>query len=179
MSDEELPDESERALFRAAVADCTPLRHDRARPSASPPAPDPRMRSADERRVMEESMRAPLDPAEQETGAELSYARAGAQHRLLRKLRRGHFATEAELDLHGLRVGEARAALDRFLGECRARGLRCVRIVHGKGQGSPEGRPVLKQKVAGWLRLRAGVLAYCSARPVDGGTGALYVLLRR
>jgi DNA-nicking Smr family endonuclease len=114
-----------------------------------------------------------------ETGEELFYCRSGLQHNVLRKLRRGHYAVEAELDLHGLRVAEARQALGTFLQNALERGIKTVRIIHGKGNGSLNKQPVLKGKVNHWLRQRAEVLAFCSARPVDGGTGAIYVLLRR
>jgi DNA-nicking Smr family endonuclease len=119
------------------------------------------------------------DPAELETGEELLYCRPGLQHNVLRKLRRGHYAVEAELDLHGLRVAEARQALTTFLQNALSLQIKTVRIIHGKGNGSFNKQPVLKGKVNNWLRQRIEVLAFCSARPVDGGTGAIYVLLRR
>ena len=109
----------------------------------------------------------------------LLYCGSGVQKKTLRRLRRGQIRIEDELDLHGMRVHEATEALATFLAESRARGLRCVRIIHGKGFGSDAGRSVLKEKVARWLRLRDEVAAYVSARPGDGGTGALYVLLKR
>jgi DNA-nicking Smr family endonuclease len=120
-----------------------------------------------------------LDAAELETGEELLYCRTGLQHSVLRKLRRGHYSVGAELDLHGMRVEEARQALGAFLQHALAGDTRVVRIIHGKGNGSLNKQPVLKGKVNHWLRQRNDVLAFCSARPVDGGTGAIYVLLRR
>ncbi|GIX21620.1 MAG: hypothetical protein KatS3mg121_0403 [Gammaproteobacteria bacterium] len=96
---------------------------------------------------------------------------------MLRKLRGGRYRIGAELDLHGLRAGEARAALAEFLREARGRGTRCVRIVHGKGRGSGRRGPVLKPLVTDYLARREDVLAFCTARPNDGGSGALYVLL--
>lgn len=93
-------------------------------------------------------------------------------------LQRGAIAVELELDLHGLRVVEAQEVLAQFLAECRRRRTRCALIVHGKGFRSDGRQPVLKQKVNYWLRLRQEVLAFCSARRQDGGTGAVYVLLR-
>jgi len=86
---------------------------------------------------------------------------------------------EAQLDLHGLTAAQARAALATFLRDCRIHGLRCVRIIHGKGRGSHNRQPVLKGKVNHWLRQRDEVLAFCTARPVDGGGGAVYTLLKR
>jgi DNA-nicking Smr family endonuclease len=119
------------------------------------------------------------DPAEIETGEEMLFMRSGLQHGLMRKLRRGQFAIGAELDLHGLTVALAREALAGFLSACQAANVRCVRIVHGKGRSSPGKRPVLKGRLHGWLQHIDDVLAFCSARPCDGGTGAIYVLLRR
>jgi DNA-nicking Smr family endonuclease len=106
------------------------------------------------------------------------YGRPGLQRRILRRLRRGHYSLAAELDLHGMTVPVARVALQAFLQECRRRDLRCVRIIHGKGRRSSNEGPVLKVKVDRWLRQREDVLAFCSAQPADGGTGAIYVLLR-
>jgi len=120
-----------------------------------------------------------VDAADLETGEELLFSRTGLQNRVLRRLRRGEYAIEAELDLHGLTRLEARQALSEFLHDCRARGCRCVRIIHGKGRGSQGKRPVLKQYVDHWLRQVDAVLAYCSAIPAHGGTGAIYVLLKR
>ena len=98
---------------------------------------------------------------------------------MLRKLRRGQFQIGPALDLHGMTVATAREALTRFLHAARREGRSCVRIIHGKGNGSRHRGPVLKLKINHWLRQRDEVLAFCSARPVDGGTGAIYVLLRR
>ena len=108
-----------------------------------------------------------------------SFARGGVRRREMERLRRGRFRIEADLDLHGRIVSDAAAALDRFLEDSRRRGRRCVRIVHGKGFGSRGGLPIMEAHVDRWLRARSEVLAFCSAIPPDGGTGALYVLLRR
>ena len=102
---------------------------------------------------------------------------SGVQRKLVRQLKRGQIKIEEELDLHGMRVREAGVALDRFLSECSERGLRCVRIIHGKGLRS--GGSVLKENVDQWLRLRSDVVAFSSAPPNDGGTGAMYVLLKK
>ena len=106
----------------------------------------------------------------------------GIDRRLLRDLRRGKYACRVHLDLHGHTRREARAIVERFLGDCRARNERCVLIVHGRGLNSPDRIPVLKESLAGWLtrgRIARSVLAFCSARPSDGGLGAVYVLLRK
>jgi DNA-nicking Smr family endonuclease len=107
------------------------------------------------------------------------FLRPGVQRRLLTRLRRGHFSIEAELDLHGMTTAVAHHELGQFLRHAKIRGIRCVRIIHGKGLRSPNGRSVLKAKVERWLRLRDEIVAFTSARPVDGGTGAIYVLLKR
>jgi len=167
---------NERALFREAVKDVRPLRADRPEPDGPKPPPVPRQRERDDAQVLKDMLSDAVDPAELETGEELVFARPGLQHSVLRKLRRGQFSVEAELDLHGMTVVEARQALAEFL---QARPGRCVRIIHGKGNSSAGRLPVLKGKVNHWLRQRREVLAFCSARPVDGGTGALYVLLAR
>lgn len=120
------------------------------------------------------------DPVEwsDERGDADSYVRDGMQAQTLRKLRRGHWHCESHLDLHGHTSEEARRALVAFLRECQDAGARCVRIVHGKGLQSKNGAPVLKAKVSHWLRQREEVLAYCPARPGDGGSGAVVVLLK-
>ncbi len=172
-------DASERALFRDAAGTVRPLKQDRVAPHRAPPHPEPMQTRADAAEVVAELLTHPYDPADVLTGDELHYLRPGVQHSTLRKLRRGHYAIEAELDLHGLIVSAARAAVARFLAASHARGLRCVKIIHGKGLGSARQQPVLKGKTDVWLRRRDDVLAFCSARSVDGGTGAVYVLLKK
>ncbi len=167
------------ALFRNAVKRVTPLRRDQVVMARKRVAPVPRQRLLDERQVLRDMLSDAYDPAGIETGEELLYSRTGLQHGVLRKLRRGQIRIERELDLHGMTVAEARPALARFLAVCQNDLVRCVRIVHGKGRRSPHQRPVLKNKLAAWLRQRFDVLAYCSAPRTDGGTGALYVLLKR
>lgn len=114
-----------------------------------------------------------------ETGEELEFVRPGIQNRLFQELRRGKIPPEAMLDLHGLRVVEARQALAEFLAHALRYRLRVVQIIHGKGYRSEDRQPVLKQKINQWLRQREEVLAFCSAPHFDGGTGAAYVLLSR
>lgn len=120
-----------------------------------------------------------IDVGTLETSDEMLFVRSGMQHGLLRKLRRGQFNINGQLDLHGLTVPEARQALTSFLHASQARGARCVAIIHGKGYGSQHKQPILKNKVNSWLQQHPEVLAFCSAQPADGGTGAVYVLLRR
>ena len=171
--------DADRELFRRAAGDVRRLEDDRAHPQRERRAPRTRDRMKEEPskglRGLAESEWAPdVGP-----GDVLSFARGGVQRRESERLRRGRFTIEADLDLHGRTVADASAALDRFLEDCRRRGRRCVRIVHGKGFGSPSGQPIMKAHVDRWLRDRSEVLAFCSATPPDGGTGALYVLLRR
>ena len=168
----------DQALFRAAVADVRPMHYDKVAPLRMPRSPRPQQRELDEERVLQDMLSDAVDVSEMETGEELLYARPGLQHTALRKLRRGYYSIAAELDLHGMSVAEARAALADFLLVCRRHRLRCVRIVHGKGNGSLLKMPILKGKVNHWLRQREEVLAFASARPMDGGTGAIYVLLK-
>ena len=170
--------DADRALFRDTVGPVRPLRRERLALRPPPPAPRPQFRERDDLAVLRDMLSDEYDPAELETGEELIFSRPGLQHRLLKKLRRGQFAVAAECDLHGLRVPEARQALVAFLADCRRSQQACVRIIHGKGHGSVQRLPVLKHKVAKWLQQRDEVLAFCSARPVDGGTGAIYVLLK-
>lgn len=166
------------ALFREAVKDVKPLRHDKVQYRQRPPRPWPCQRELDEGRVMRDLLSEPRDLAELETGDELMFARTGLQYGVLQKLRQGKFSIAGELDLHGLTVPVAHQALINFLRQARLLHIRCVRIIHGKGKGSLGQRPVLKNKVNHWLQQRDEVLAFCSARAVDGGTGAVYVLLK-
>ena len=171
-------DPADRQLFMEAMAGVRPLTHDRVVLTPPKPPPVPRQALADARDVLTEMMAEEYGPEALASGEELVYARPGLQRRVLQRLRRGHYSLGAELDLHGMTVPVARIALQEFLLECRRRHLHCVRIIHGKGRRSSNQGPVLKYKVDRCLRQREDVLAFCSARPADGGTGAIYVLLR-
>jgi DNA-nicking Smr family endonuclease len=141
--------------------------------------PHARSRARDDAAVLVESVSDEIDVERLlDTDDALSYRRDGIGPDVLRKLRRGEWVIQAEIDLHGLRVDEARAALGAFLRDTVRRGLRCVRVVHGKGLGSKDRTPVLKNKARGWLMQRDEVIAFCQARPAEGGAGALVVLLR-
>lgn len=168
-------DPDEKRLFREQMAGVRRLPRSREAPERPRPAPRARFTRADERAVLHESLAGSQSPDAHE---EFTYSTPGLSRTVLRKLRRGAYSVEAELDLHGMNVATAREALDQFLGECLAARYRCVRVIHGKGTRSGHTGPVLKPKVARWLRRRNAVLAFTTARPVDGGTGALYVLLR-
>ncbi|MDA8129067.1 MAG: Smr/MutS family protein [Betaproteobacteria bacterium] len=167
-------------LFRRAVAGAVPLpppnRADVARPR---PRPVARQRRADERQVLVDALSDPWDwEAAVSTGEELFFARPGVPIAALRKLRRGGWVIKGELDLHGHTGDEARVALAAFLNRCMIEDRRCVRVIHGKGHGSKNRLPVLKNKVRHWLMQREDVLAFCQARTVDGGSGAVIVLLK-
>jgi len=170
-------DEDSR-LFHAEVEDVEPLRHDRAPPFRRRRKPQPLQRPEATPRDDDVDWDRWSD-REVETGDVLAYARPGVQHRVLHELRRGRMHIAMELDLHGLTAAHARRVLDECLYECRRSDIRGLHIVHGKGYGSDEQQPVLKRKLNLWLRQRDEVLAFCSALPRDGGTGALYVLLRK
>lgn len=166
-------------LFRDTVGEVRPVAKNRVLNRGKQPSPVPRFREADETAVLRDMLSEHYEPSEQENGDELIYLKPGLQQRTMKKLRRGQIRIDAELDLHGMVVPVARAAIAEFLHECQRRRLQCVRIIHGKGLGSRHRGPVLKTKIGGWLRQRDEILAYCSARYYDGGTGAVYVLLKR
>ncbi|HET9679671.1 MAG TPA: Smr/MutS family protein [Gammaproteobacteria bacterium] len=169
--------DNEVDLFRASMRGVRPLsapkRVERPKPA---PKPVPRQTQREHARVLQESLI--VDDPDPGNDAE-SWLKAGVQTRILRKLQRGQFRRDAELDLHGLTAAAARAEVQTFLNQAVRFDEQCVRIVHGKGLGSGNRGPVLKRQLGGWLRKRADVLAYCGARAADGGSGATYVLLRR
>jgi DNA-nicking Smr family endonuclease len=170
------PSDEDRELFRKAVEDVRPLPGGRDPPGRHSPPPRATFRRADEAAVLAESLAA--DPeAESGTGEDLSFRRPSVSIAVFRRLRRGEFSVRDELDLHGCTAVEARTALYQFLAEAGVAGARCVKVIHGKGRRSGHQGPVIKRKLGRWLQLRADVQAYCSARPVDGGTGAVYILL--
>lgn len=171
------------ALFKDAVGDVRPLKGkkntaNRHVPRPKPPSPKAIQRRRDERAVMAESLHDIPGDVDVETGEELSFRRDGVDLKVLRKMRSGKISVHEEVDLHGMRRDEARVYLREFILYCHANGVRCVRVVHGKGHGSGPGGPVLKHGVNTWLRTWDEVLAFCSAPAHDGGTGAIYVLLK-
>ena len=177
------PTQADRALFRAAAAGTQPLALPDLPPppglQRQPPAAIPLQHVRDEQAALREAMSEELDLDHLlETDATLSWRRDGIGSDILRKLRRGHWTIQNEIDLHGLRRDEAREALGQFLRTALQREWRCVRVIHGKGLSSPLREPVLKHKVRSWLMQRDEVMAYVQARPSDGGAGALVLLLR-
>ncbi len=147
--------------------------------AASPPPPVPVQHLRDEQAVLRESLSDEFDITTLlEIDDQLSFRRPGIGTDVAAKLRKGHWSIQAHLDLHGLRTDAARERLGAFVREACLAGLRCVRVVHGKGLGSPGKTPVLKNKVHAWLVQKNEVLAFVQARPADGGAGAVVVLLK-
>lgn len=172
-------------LFRQEVADAVALPPANQAPSPKPRAkPVPLQHLKDEKQALIDSLADPWEMLDQngrdavEGGEELFFVRPGVPAAALRKFKRGGWAIRAELDLHGLRSDEARITLAEFLLSCAHRDIRCVRIIHGKGLRSKNHEPVLKHKLRHWLVQRDDVLAFCQARPADGGSGAVIVLLK-
>ncbi|WP_425486372.1 Smr/MutS family protein [Aromatoleum diolicum] len=167
-------------LFRYAVRGSQPV-NTRNRAELSPPAPMPQplKHFEDEHAALRESLDAPMSLEDRlEMGDEAAFLRPGLPRRVLTDLRRGRWVLQGQLDLHGLNRDEARGELSRFLTASLQQGRRCVRVIHGKGLGSPGKESILKQLSRGWLAQREEILAFCQAGPHDGGSGALLVLLR-
>ena len=175
---------AERTLFVRAAGDVKPLRehharHKRVHLAPERPPPVPVQHQLDEQRVLQEAISDEFDAATLlDIDEALSFRRPGVGVDVTRKLRKGGWSIQGEIDLHGLRRDEAREALAAFLREAGKRGWRCVRVVHGKGLGSPGKTPVLKGKVQSWLMQKDEVLAFVQARADEGGAGAVIVLLR-
>jgi len=171
--------EAERNLFQRAAGAVQRLpQHGRVHHPPEPVAPVAVQRQLDDERVMHESISDEFDVSTLlETDDALSFRRPGVGIDVARKLRRGYWSIQSEIDLHGLRREDAREALSAFLREAVRQGLRCVRVVHGKGLGSPGKTPVLKGKVHSWLVQKNEVLAFVQARGDEGGAGAVVVLL--
>ena len=172
--------DAERNLFQRAAGKVEPLRaHGRVHHAPDPVAPIPAQRQLDDQRVLKEAISDEFDASTLlETDEALSFRRPGVGIDVARRLRRGHWSIQAEIDLHGLRTDDAREALATFVREAARQGLRCLRVVHGKGLGSPGKTPVLKGKVHGWLVQKNEVLAFVQARGDEGGAGAVVVLLK-
>ena len=166
--------------FRRAFSDAKPLKVEDRVPEERPkPKPAARFSRADEREVLRESLRDDIDTIEHGYGAAIRFCRASVGKRTMRKLARGGYSVQAEIDLHGMTLAEAKPRLTDFIDYCASQGNLCVRVVHGKGLGSGDRGPVLKNAVNRWLRKWDSVLAFVSTPQVDGGTGAVYVLLQR
>ena len=178
---ERLRQQAQRDAFADAVGPVRALReHGRVVDGRPRPAPQPRQREQDERAALREAMSDEVDVESLLlTDDGLSFRRPGLSPDVVTRLRRGQWSIQSQLDLHGLRSDEAREQLAGFVREALQRGQRCVRVVHGKGHGSPGREPVLKAKVQRWLAQRAEVIAFAQATAMQGGAGALVVLLQR
>lgn len=168
------------AAFKAAVDGATPLRQaNRISFELPKPSPRPRQRELDEAAAISESLHSPLDIEDLLAICDTdSFLRSGLPRTVLRDLRRGRWSIQRHIDLHGLNRHQAHEEVKLFLAEAQRAGKRCVRIVHGRGHGSPGREGILRQLVKGWLARRQDVLAFCHAPPCDGGEGALWVLLK-
>ncbi|MEO8545277.1 MAG: Smr/MutS family protein [Betaproteobacteria bacterium] len=167
-------------LFQRAAGAVTALPDKRhAHLGQIPPTPVPRQRLRDQQAVLQEAISDEFDVSTLlDIDDQLSFRRPGIGTDVTRKLRQGHWSIQRQLDLHGLRSDEARTQLSAFVRSAQLHGIRCVRVVHGKGLGSPGKAPVLKNKVFAWLVQKNEVLAFVQARPAEGGGGALVVLLQ-
>jgi len=171
--------EAERNLFTRAVGKVAPITN-QARVWSTPQRPStrPLQQDLDNEAVMHESMSDEFDISTLlDVDDQLSFRRPGIGTDVTRKLRKGEWSIQGQIDLHGLRSDEARNAMGQFIRDAKRMGWRCVRVVHGKGLGSPGKEPVLKSKVQRWLVQKNEVLAFVQAKPSDGGGGALVVLL--
>ena len=170
---------SERNLFKRAVGQVQPVSPQARVLLAKEPAPPKAFQQKiDDDRVLKESLSDDFDVSTLlDTDDELSYRRSGIGTDVTQKLRKGHWSLQGQIDLHGLRTDEAREALGQFIKDAHKRGWRCVRVVHGKGLGSPGKSPVLKSKVQRWLVQKNEILAFVQAKASEGGAGALVVLL--
>ncbi len=171
---------SDSGLFRAAMSGVKPLDDGgHVPPQPSHPPPIPRRPARDEPQEVDDPLSDPILWGEVTADEEeLVYIKPGMGRTTLRKLRRGFWGIQAELDLHGMTRVEARQQLTAFLNTCKEQRRRCVRIIHGKGLGSKNHAPVLRTSVRHWLMQRDEVLAFCQARAIDGGSGAALVLLK-
>ena len=171
--------DDERDLFHAAMRGVRPLSAPvRAVPTRRKPPPRAHQPRAEHAAVLRESLAPPGAELDIQPGDSMQYRQAGVPETVLRRLRRGEYRIEAEIDLHGMRLAEARVRLREFLLAALARRLQCLRIVHGKGLRSGQRGPVIKNAVHSLLRRLDSVIAFTSAAMRDGGTGATLVLLR-
>ena len=175
----ESPPEPPENVFLQAINGVRPLNIDVPFTEKTYPKPIAKQFIRDEKQAIRDSLSDDFYPAhELESGEELLYLRAGQSPDVLSKLRRGFWVVQSQIDLHGLISDEAREYVAEFLSGCKKRNIRCVRIVHGKGLGSRNREPVLKHKLRNWLMQRDEVIAYAQAKPEDGGSGAVIVLLK-
>ena len=167
-------------LFQAAIGKVQPLEPpQRATLAPEPPKPIPKQQMLDDAAALQEALSDEVDVTTLlDTDEHLSFRRPGVGTDVTQKLRKGKWSIQKQIDLHGFRSDEAREALGAFIRESHKQGIRCVRVVHGKGLGSPGKAPVLKEKVHKWLVQKSEVVAFVQAQPAQGGAGALVVLLQ-
>lgn len=165
-------------LFRRSVGPVRKIHHDKIAPAGSSQTSRPRRRAASDEPLLTDAFSDGFDNGVVTSDEALFFTRPGLQQRQLQRLKRGQLAIGAELDMHGMTAAMARSAVVNFIALCREQHIRCVRIIHGKGYGSGGSAPVLKNRINSWLRQHHDVLAFSSAQARDGGSGALYVLLR-
>ncbi len=167
-------------LFQAAIGKVKPLEPpQRATLAPEPPKPIPKQQMLDDAAALQEALSDEVDVTTLlDTDEHLSFRRPGVGTDVTQKLRKGKWSIQKQIDLHGYRSDEAREALGAFIRESHKQGIRCVRVVHGKGLGSPGKAPVLKEKVHKWLVQKSEVVAFVQAQPAQGGAGALVVLLQ-
>ncbi len=176
---ESLATNSDASLFQAEIKNTRPLNIEVPFTEKTYPKPIAKQFIRDEKQALKDSLSDDFYPLhELESGEELLYLRSGQSPDVLSKLRRGFWVVQAHIDLHGLISDEARQYVAEFLSDCKKRNIRCVRIVHGKGLGSRNREPVLKNKLRHWLIQKDEVIAYAQAKPEDGGSGAVIVLLK-
>ncbi|MFC0351620.1 Smr/MutS family protein [Undibacterium danionis] len=170
----------EANIFRSSIGDVQILKQqEKFHPIPQKPKPIPFKHIEDEQKALQESLSDEFDAGTLlESDENLSYTRPGVGIDVAKKLRQGAWVIQAQLDLHGMRRDQARDNLGEFLRKCIRSGFRCVRIIHGKGLGSINKEPVLKNKVRNWLIQKDEVIAFSQATAADGGSGALIVLLR-
>ncbi len=170
----------EANIFRSSIGDVEVLKQpEKFHPVPKKPKPLPFKHIEDEQKALQESLSDEFDAGTLlESDENLSYTRMGVGIDVAKKLRKGEWVIQAQLDLHGMRRDQARDNLGEFLRKCLRSGFRCVRIIHGKGLGSINKEPVLKNKVRNWLIQKDEVIAFSQATAADGGSGALIVLLR-
>jgi len=172
------PSAEDIALFRDHIGVVRKVTHDKAQAPRKAPPPRPRRHGTLALRPAGDTFSDSYDAGTVSPEDTLFFSRPGLQQRLLQRLRRGQLAAGAELDMHGMTVAVARQAINDFITLCSARHIRCARIIHGKGYGSSDAAPVLKNRLNSWLRQHHDVLAFSSTQTRHGGAGALYVLLR-
>ena len=170
----------DRELFRNAVKNSIPIKKNNLRVNfKSKPKARANQTRKDEEEVLIETLQGGIENQEKSTSQFLEFHRSGLSKKVIRKLQKGSYSIQAELDLHGMTVNDANEELKSFVNSCVLHNYTCVRVIHGKGLGSGDRGPVLKYEVTRLLKKWKQVVAYVSARQVDGGTGALYVLLKR